>query len=340
MHNSTKIMTSPNRKVIWLLILTIGTILGGNKAIAQKKTPNVENQPMNTSPYYKWWNLLHYTISIRPDYAKKYIQGTNQIQFEVIQNGKMMRIDLQAPMQVIKVTWNKTTLPFKKQENAYMITFPQVLKKGLVDSIRITFKGKPIESNKPPFDNGWIWQKDNKNNPWVSVACEGSGASIWLPCKDVLYDEPDKGVLFNIRVPDSLVAVSNGRLTKKVKHKDGTTTFQWQVISPINNYNIIPYIGKYITWHRNHSGIAGNLDTDFWVLKDDSIKAIQHFKQVDTMLNCFEYWLGKYPFYKDGYKLVEAPMPGMEHQSAIAYGNNFKNGYNGYDISGTGWGLK
>lgn len=340
MSKRNKHVTSYVKNGYWICILLLITLALEKKVSAQKQTPPFETLPLNTDPYYKWWNLLHYTISIQPDYINKKIQGTNMVKFKALQEGQVMRIDLQDPMQILQITWEKNPLYYKKNKNAYLISFPQKIKKGQVDSIKIVFQGKPSASHKPPFDNGWIWQKDKNNNPWISVACEGSGASIWFPCKETLYDEPDKGVIFNITVPDSLVAVSNGRLTRKINHPDNTVTFQWQVVSPINNYNIIPYIGKYVNWHSNHKGIAKTLDVDFWVLNNDLARAKQHLKQTDTMLNCFEYWLGKYPFYEDGYKLVEAPMPGMEHQSAIAYGNNFKNGYNGYDISGTGWGLK
>ncbi|HTN39320.1 MAG TPA: M1 family metallopeptidase [Arachidicoccus sp.] len=340
MNNGDSMLILRYRNNLWLLILLFSTIFNAPKATAQKLHLCSESQPENLSLYYKWWNLLHYTIDIQPDYQSKSIQGTNKIRFVALQEGQVVQIDLQSPMEISHVGWNKVALAYKRIKDAYLITFPRKIRKGEVNSIEIIFHGKPIESHKPPFDNGWIWQKDKKNNPWISIACEGSGASIWLPCKEVLYDEPDNGVLFNINVPDSLVAVANGRLIQKIKHRCGTTSYQWKVVSPINNYNIVAYIGKYKTWHQNHLGKAGNLDCDFWVLNDNVNKAKLHFKQVDTMLNCFEYWLGKYPFYKDGYKIVEAPMPGMEHQSAIAYGNKFENGYNGYDISTTGWGLK
>jgi len=156
-----------------------------------------------------------------------------------------------------------------------------------------------------------------------------------------LYDEPDQGVSLTATVPDTLVVVGNGRQQKKIRTGKGTTAYTWTVINPINNYNIVPCIGKYTSWHRQYNGLKGPLDCDYWVLDYNLKKAQSHFLQADTMLRAFEYWLGPYPFYEDSYKLVEAPMPGMEHQSAVAYGNGFRNGYEGTDrISGTGWGLK
>jgi aminopeptidase N len=309
-------------------------------SVLSKAQYSTENIPANTLPAYKWWNLLHYTISITPDYKTKFISGTNSITFCALQAGKTMQIDLQQPMAITAITYKNQNLAFTKKENAYIISFPKNINKGETGTITIRFEGHPHAAVNPPWDNGWIWSTDKKGRQWTSVACEGAGASIWLPCKEVLYDEPDNGITFNITVDDSLVAVANGRLQQKVSNNAGKTTYTWNVVNPINNYNIIPYIGKYVTWHEDYHGIKGKLDCDYWVLDYNLEKAEQHLKQTDTMLRCFEYWLGQYPFYADGYKLVEAPMAGMEHQSAIAYGNGFENGYQGKNLSGTNWGLK
>jgi len=172
------------------------------------------------------------------------------------------------------------------------------------------------------------------------VACQGLGASVWYPCKDHQSDEPDSGASLHMTVPDTLVAVGNGRLKEKKDNGDGTTTWSWNVVNPINNYDIIPYIGKYVNFHEDFQGEKGHLDCNYWVLDYHLDTAREQFKQADSMLRCFEYWMGPYPFYEDGYKLVEAPHLGMEHQSAVAYGNHYANGYLGRDLSGTGWGMK
>lgn len=320
-------------------MIVFGTA-GNAQTFSTKTRRNKENIPPNISQAYRWWNLLHYTINITPDYNKKFISGTNSITFYALQTGKAMQIDLQQPMLITAINWKNSPVAFKKEKEGYIINFPKEISKGKTETITIHFEGHPQTAINPPFDNGWIWKPDKKGRPWMSIACEGSGASIWLPCKDVLYDEPDNGTLFSITVPDSLTAIANGRLQKKLDNKNGTKTYTWNVVNPINNYNIIPYIGKYVTWHKDYSGLKGNLDCDYWVLDYSLDKAKRHLEQADTMLHCFEYWLGPYPFYEDSYKLVEAPMPGMEHQSAIAYGNGFENGYAGKDISRTGWGLK
>jgi aminopeptidase N len=209
-------------------------------------------------------------------------------------------------------------------------------------TIQLFYHGKPKEAKNAPWDGGWVWKKDSMGNPWMSVACQGNGPSIWYPCKDIQSDEPDSCSLL-ITVPDSLIGIGNGKLVRKINSSPskGFTTYEWEVRNPINNYNIIPYIGKYSLLHDSVEGENGKLITDYWVLNYHKQKAIQHLKpNVTKTIKCFEYWFGPYPFYEDYYKIVEAPYLGMEHQSNIAYGNLYLNGYTGSDLSNSGWGLK
>jgi aminopeptidase N len=214
------------------------------------------------------------------------------------------------------------------------------LPKGTVGTLALGFKGNPRVAKNPPWDGGWIFKKDKQGRPWMSVACQGLGASVWYPCKDHQSDEPDNGAVLMMTVPDTLVAVGNGRLISKKSFKAGTLTWRWEVKNPINIYNLVPYIGKYVNWTETFNGEKGKLDCSYWVLDYELDRAKEQFKQAPQMLKCFEYWMGPYPFYEDSYKLVQSPHLGMEHQSAVAYGNEFMNGYLGHDLSRTGWGLK
>jgi len=296
-------------------------------------------------PARVWWNVLHYDISVKPDYFAKKIEGYNTIEFETMNYPEIpvMQIDLQQPMSIDSVIFlEKHKLDFTKDGNAYFITLFKG-KKGPAKKlkIKIFFSGKPPEAINPPWDGGWIWAKDEKGRPWITVACQGLGASVWYPCKDHQSDEPGNGASLTITVADTLTAVGNGRLTSKKKNDNGTTSWTWEVKNPINNYNIIPYIGKYVTWHDEYNGEKGKLDLDYWVIDYNIEKAKKQFvRDVKPMLSCFENWFGPYPFYEDSYKMVETPHLGMEHQSAVAYGNKFMNGYLGNDLSGTGWGSK
>jgi aminopeptidase N len=262
-----------------------------------------------------------------------------------------MQIDLQKPMIIDSILFNNKKLTkFSRNGNLYYIDFGNYVfkmtqqqspnKTFTLPSIKIYFHGIPREAVNAPWDGGWIWSKDARGRPWMSVACQGLGASVWFPCKDHQSDEPDQGAIIQIKVPDTLIAVSNGRLYSKDPQHDGTTLYTWQVKNPINSYNIIPYIGKYVQWSDYYKGESGReLSLDYWVLDYNLEKSKKQFgRDVKPMLTCFENWFGPYPFYEDGYKLVEAPHLGMEHQSAVAYGNHYMNGYLGLDLSGTGWG--
>lgn len=296
-----------------------------------------------------WWDVKHYNINVRVDIEHQQITGINVLTFAVTQPGKnkIMQIDLQQPMEIVKIEdANHKPVSLKREGNVYWIDFGEKkfdVSVGEKDwqMLAIYFKGTPRKAVNPPWDGGWVWAKDEKGRPWITVACQGLGASVWYPCKDYQADEPDKGALLSVIVPDSLVVVGNGIAAGPVTQDGKTKTYNWSVQNPINNYDIVPYIGKYVNWSDIYMGEKGPLTCEFWVLDYDLEKAKKQFgRDVKPMLKCFEYWFGPYPFYEDNYKLVEAPHLGMEHQSAIAYGNQFRNGYLGTDLSGTGWGTK
>jgi len=286
-----------------------------------------------------WWDVNWYSIDIIPDYLDKNLSGTVTLRFRVLAPGKRMQIDLQQPMLIEQVLWGEKTLAFERNGNVYYLNFPDQPVTGNLETIIIKYSGKPVVAVRPPWDGGWIFSKDKLGRPWMSVACQGLGASVWYPCKDHQSDEPDSAAI-SITVPDTLMAVANGRLRNTNSRSSGTLTYTWAVTNPINNYNIIPYIGKYVSWNELYAGEKGKLDCSYYVLDYNKEKAQKQFKQADSMLSCFENWFGPYPFYEDGYKLVESPHLGMEHQSAVAYGNGYMNGYRGRDLSQTGWGLK
>ena len=287
-----------------------------------------------------WWDVTHYAVSVEPDFEKKHISGKVDIQFKVIGNGDQMQIDLQAPMQLDKAMLGNSELKYTRNGNVFFVQVDKNLPIGSDQQLSLVYSGNVQVAVRPPWDGGWIFSKDKLGRPWMSVACQKLGASVWFPCKDHQGDEPDNGATLKINAPDSLVAVGNGRLKSKQSAKLGYTTWEWEVKNPINNYNIIPYIGKYVSFAETYPGEKGKLDCDYWVLDYNVDKAKKQFQQVPQMLKAFEHWFGPYPFYEDGFKLVESPHLGMEHQSAVAYGNGYQNGYRGRDLSGSGWGLK
>jgi aminopeptidase N len=286
-----------------------------------------------------WWDVTYYDIQIEPNINKHSIIGRNIIHFKTKKPGQKMQIDLQEPMKIDSVLLEEAQVPFKRDGNIFYLMFENELLLDKDYQIQIYFSGKPRKAINAPWDGGWIWKKDQNGNPWVSVACQGLGASVWYPCKDHQSDEPDKGAKIEVIVPSDLKAISNGKFIGK-NTINKKTIYYWEVKNPINNYDISVYIGKYEHWSENFLGKKGDLSLDFWVLEPNLEKAKKQFKQVKPMLTCFEDWFGPYPFYEDGFKIVEAPFLGMEHQSAIAYGNNYENGYLGKDISNSGSGDK
>ena len=292
------------------------------------------------TPERAWWDVTKYDLSVKFDFNKRSIAGSNTIYYKIVSApADEMQIDLQVGLDIDSIVYLGRSLKFRRDGNAYFAAVPSGRYTSEINHLTVYYHGIPRPALRPPWDGGVIWSKDKNGNPWITVACQGLGASVWYPCKDHQSDEPDSAAI-TLTVPDTLKAVANGRLRSETNNGDGTATYTWAVVNPINNYNLIPYIGKYAHWHENYEGLKGNLDCDFWVMEYNLSKAKTQFQQTFKMLKCFEYWFGPYPFYEDGYKLVETPHLGMEHQSAVAYGNGFENGYRGTDLSGTGWGLK
>jgi aminopeptidase N len=286
-----------------------------------------------------WWDLSYYHLKVTVNPTDSSLKGQNTIRYKVLSPFQRMQIDLQEPMQIVKVSQDGESLNFNRDGNAYFIDLSKKQITGNFNEITIDFGGKPKVSVRPPWSGGLSWKRDANNNPLIVTTCQGDGASLWWPCKDHQYDEPDS-TLITVTVPENLTDVSNGRLRSAITNPDQTKTFNWFVSSPINNYCINLNIGDYVHFGEKYKGEKGMLDCDYYVLSYNLDKAKLQFKEVKRMLDALEYWFGPYPFYDDSYKLVEVPYPGMEHQSSVTYGNDYKNGYKQTDESNTGWGFK
>ncbi len=293
------------------------------------------------SPERANYDVTFYNLDLKIDIENKYISGSNIIQFNVKNNLPVLQFDLFDNLKITKVEWNSKSLDFKREYNAVFVNFPTALQAGTSSSIKVYYEGNPTVAKRAPWDGGFVFKNDKNEKPFVAVACQGTGASLWWPTKDHQSDEPDS-MAINITSTSSLEEVSNGRLRSKKNLGNGYTRFEWFVSEPINNYDVSINIADYAHWNDTYkSKVDGEVLTlDYYVLKDDLEKAQKQFEQVKPMMDAFEKRFGKYPFYKDGYKLVQTPYLGMEHQSCVAYGNAFKNGYLGFDLSGSGEGKK
>lgn len=338
------------RSVLLLALGLVGSMLPLHAQLMQERQASrADTLRGSIGPHRSWWDVERYDIRVRPHFEERSITGRTTIFFRVLSPGRRMQVDLQQPMVVDSITTDLPTpngtghirerpVPFEHDEHVIWVDLPDTAQVGQLASITIHYHGIPRRAPMPPWDGGWIWERDAQGNPWMSVACQGLGASVWYPCKDHQSDKAASAAL-HVVVPDTLVGVANGRLRGTSRNNDGTTTWHWMVNSPVSTYNLVPYIGRYVHFGGPYASESGTLAIDHWVLEHNEEKARSHFEQVPAVLDCFEHWMGPYPFLRDSYKLVEAPHLGMEHQSAIAYGNRYMNGYLGRDLSDTGHGL-
>lgn len=326
----------------WIFFLAVVSM--GSIAQAQTR-PKPEFTRADTlrgmlTPLRTCYDINYYHLDVKIDIDARSVSGSNEFRFTAVTDFDKLQFDLFENLVVEKVVYKGTVLPFTREANAVFVTFPTKIKKKTKDSFTVFYHGTPRVAKNPPWDGGFIFKKDKSGYPFVSVACQGLGASVWWPTKDHQSDEVDS-MMISISAPKDLQEISNGRLRSVVAKPDGYTQHNWFVANPINNYAVSFQIGKYAHWQDSMDGEKGKLTIDLWSLKEDSAVARPHWDaDIKPMLKAFEYWFGPYPFYEDGYKLVQAPHLGMEHQSAVAYGNQFKKGYLGRDLSGSGVGLK
>jgi len=288
------------------------------------------------TPERAWWDLNYYHLDIEVKPDEKYIAGKNTIRYKVLESHQVLQVDLQRPLKIEKVTQDGKELEFTTNGNAHFVSLTKKQSKGDFNEVVVHYSGNPKEAIRAPWDGGFSWKRDDNGKHFVATSCQGLGASVWWPNKDHMYDEVDS-MLISVKVPKGLTNVANGRLRKL---DTVTNTSHWFVSNPINNYAVNVNIADYVHFGETFAGEKGPLDMDYWVLRDDLEKAKEHFKDAPKMMAAFEHWFGPYPFYEDSFKLVQVPYLGMEHQSSITYGNQWKKGYLGKDLSGTGWGLK
>ena len=323
-----------------LLLIFVVVFSTTQAQLTENKTNFTKQDTLRGSitPEREWWDLTYYHLDIEVQPNEKYIFGKNTIQYKVLTSNKVMQIDLQEPMEITKVIQDDKELEVAHEGNAHFITLNSIQNIGDIKSLIVHYRGHPKEAERAPWDGGFSWKKDQNGNDLIATSCQGLGASVWWPNKDHMYDEVDS-MLISVTNPKGLLNVSNGRL-RNVEENEDTLTSHWFVNNPINNYGVNVNIGNYANFSEIYKGENGDLDMDYYVLKDNLEKAKEHFKEAPKMMKAFEHWFGPYPFYEDSFKLVEVPYLGMEHQSSVTYGNQYKKGYLGQDLSRTGWGLK
>ena len=328
------------RRAVFLTLLTaVPAALSSQTAPAAPPVfTHADTLRGSNTPERAWWDAAFYDLHVKVNPADSSISGYNAITYRVLKKAREMQIDLQLPLVVDSIVQDGTELSVRRDGNAFFVRLLAAQTIGEKKKISVYYHGKPVVAVRPPWDGGFVWARDSLTRPWIVTANEGTGASVWWPNKDIYSDEPDSQRVA-ITIPDSLIEVSNGRLRSTTRNSDATTTYEWFVVNPINNYDVAVNAGHYAHFSDIYEGEKGKLTLDFWPLDYHVDTAKKQFAQVKPMLQCFESWFGPFPWYEDGYKLVETPHLGMEHQSAVAYGNHYKNGYLGRDRSATGHGL-
>jgi aminopeptidase N len=331
------------KKLLPTVLLGLGLLRPAAAQLLQPKPEaftRADSLRGGNGPLRACYDLNYYHLDVKLDPAQRFLSGSNLFRFTATQDFTRLQFDLFANLKVEKVLYKDKEVPFTREANAVFVTFPKAIAKGSRDEFTVYYSGNPTVAKKAPWDGGMVFTQDAAGKPWVATACQGTGASIWWPTKDQQADEVDS-MLISISVPTGLKDVSNGRLRRTTKLEDGYTRFDWAVRNPINNYDVALNVGDYQHFSDSYQGEKGPLTLDYWVLPENVAKAKTQFAaNVKPMLKSMEHWFGPYPWYQDGYKLVDAPHLGMEHQSAVAYGNKYQNGYLGRDRSNTGWGTK
>ena len=275
------------------------------------------------------FDVYFYDLAVEIDPSNKSIRGENKIYFNTLTDVDKIQLDLFSNLSIDSILHNNKNLIYKREGDAFFVQFSEPIRKDKRIGITVFYHGRPVEASNPPWDGGFVWDRDSLGRDWIGVACQGLGASSWWPNKDHLSDEPDSMYIHCI-APSSLSVISNGRLRNKRQVSQGRTKWSWFVSYPINNYNVSLNLAHYTQLTDVYVQPEDSLDLDYYVLDYNADKANTHFNQVKGMLESFKHYFGSFPFWNDGYKLVEVPYWGMEHQSAIAYGNEFNN--NAFDF--------
>ena len=318
------------KNILLLLFVTMSCVAFSQPKFAwSKKFTYADTLRGALRPERTCFDVTFYDLDVKVDIDKKFISGTCEIQFLAKEDFKTLQIDLFQNMKIKQILCKGEELLYKREANAVFINCP-LQKKGEQGTIKVIYEGNPVTAIRPPWDGGFVWSSDKKGKPWVGVACEGLGASCWWPCKDHLSDEPDS-VAIHVTSPSDLFCVANGNLRKKQDLGNGNTRFDWFVSYPINTYNVTLNIADYYRLSDTYTSKKDSttLDLEFYCLSYNVDKAKKQFTQVKPMLEAYEYYFDKYPFWRDGYCLVETSYLGMEHQGAIAYGNQYMRGYLG-----------
>jgi aminopeptidase N len=260
----------------WILVLVTSAAAAG----AQDSTRFTHADSLRgfNGPARAWWDVVFYDLHVRLDPVDSSISGWNAITYRVLAPNQTMQIDLRQPLELDSIVQDGRVLTYRRDGDAWFVALVAPQRVGAHQTVSVYYHGKPRVAKRAPWDGGFVWTHDSLGGQWVATANEGIGASVWWPNKDFHADEPDSQRIA-ITVPNGIIDVSNGRLRRTTANPDSTTTYEWFVTSPINNYDVAVNAGKYGHFSDVYQGEKGKLTLDFWPLAYHADTARVQFAQ-------------------------------------------------------------
>jgi len=294
------------------------------------------------------YDVRHYALDVAVSPAEESIFGSNLVTVEATADVDVFEIHLDDRLDVRSVAIDGAAASFEHERGLITVELGSSWSAGSRHRVDIAYGGRPKVALKAPWIDGFVWGETPSGEPWVGVTSEGDGGDIWWPCKDHPSDEPDEGMEISLTVPAGLVGLANGRPIGEVANADGSTTSRWRVGFPINNYAVSVNVAPYVPIELAYHGIDGSLDETivFWVIPEFEDRARRLFRQLPGVLEVFGNRFGEYPFFADKLWVVHAPYHGMEHQTLVAYGDDFEDnefGFGGvfvHELAHEWWGNK
>ncbi len=277
------------------------------------------------------FDVQSYDVSIKVDPVLKTLSGTTVMDAMTVIPTASIVLDLHEPYTVASVTDGKSALRFDRFPGAIRVFFPASKQPGDAIRVEVKYAGTPHVARNAPWDGGIVWAKTPSGADWISVALQGDGADLIFPCKDHPSDRPDRATM-RLTVPDALVAVGPGRLQESWKNADKTMTYVWHMPQPINNYSLVFNAAPYELVEDTVKSVTGEtIPIHFYVLPESRANAPRLIEEQKKYLAFMEKYCGPFPFRAIKIGIVETPHLGMEHSTAIAYGNRFRFAQDGLD---------
>lgn len=277
------------------------------------------------------YDVLDYDVSVKADPMSQSISGTTIMTARVVIPTNVIVVDLDTPLAVEKVTEGGSVVRYQRKEGRIWIWFPMTKQAGEIIKTSISYAGKPRLAPNPPWVGGFMWKKTPNGADWISVALQNDGADLLFPCKDHPSDKAATSSM-HITVPDPLIGVGPGKAAGTKKNSDGTTTFSWRMTNPISNYSLVFNAAPYRLIKDSVKSITGeDIPIEFYILPENIEKGRKLIDETKKYNAFFEKYLGPFPFRSQKLGIVETPHLGMEHSTAIAYGNQYKFAEDGLD---------